>query len=143
MIEKKESKLRAFMSEFKTFISKGSVIDLAVGVMIGTAFTGIVNSLVKDVVMPFIGIFIGGLSFENLKYMITPAGNGAEEAAIYYGLFIQNAVNFLILAFIVFVSVKIISKLRKKEDVEPEVAEPSEDVLLLREIRDLLKEQGK
>ena len=130
---------KGFWTEFKTFITRGNVIDLAVGVIIGTAFTSIVNSLVKDVVMPFIGMIFGGLSFTHLKYVITPASEGVEEAAIYYGNFIQNIVSFLLVSFVVFLMVKLINSLhKKKEEVKDEPATPA-DILLLQEIRDLLK----
>src|SRR5699024_10385969 len=90
---------KSFWAEFKQFISRGNVIDLAVGVIIGGAFTAIVNSLVNDVVMPVIGILFGGIDFTGLKYVITPASGDTPEAAIYYGNFIQNVVNFLLVAF--------------------------------------------
>ena len=132
------------MAEFKTFISRGNVIDLAVGVIIGGAFTSIVNSLVKDIVMPIIGLLFGGIDFTGLKYIITPAEGDVAEAAIYYGNFIQSVVNFLLVAFVIFMVVKAINSLhRKKEEEvpeeEPAPEEPSEDILLLREIRDLLQ----
>jgi len=137
-------KTKGFIAEFKQFISRGNVIDLAVGVIIGSAFTAIVNSLVKDLVMPVVGILFGGLNFTELKYVITPAVGDIPEAAIYYGNFIQNVVNFLLVAFVVFCAVKAINKLhrKKEEPVEEAPAEPvvPEDVQLLREIRDLLKE---
>ena len=130
-----------FISEFKEFITRGNVIDLAVGIIIGTAFTNIVNSLVNDVVMPFIGWIIGDISFVNLKYVITPGSEGVEEAAICYGNFIQNIVTFLLVALVVFLMVKFINKLhKKKEVVTPEPVTPDE-VLLLQEIRDLLKQK--
>ena len=129
--------MKKFFSEFKVFITRGNVIDLAVGVIIGSAFTAIVNSLVKDVIMPIIGLLMGGLSFTNLKYVITPASGEVAEAAIYYGNFIQNVVTFLIVAFVVFTMVKIINSLyKKKEPAKP--ATPA-DIVLLQEIRDLLK----
>lgn len=132
---------KGFFAEFKEFISRGNVIDLAVGVIIGGAFTTIVNSLVNDLVMPAVGILIGGINFENFKIVITPAAGEIPEAAIYYGRFIQNIVNFLLTALVIFIVVKGINKLHKKKEeakVE-EVPEPSEEVLLLREIRDSLK----
>jgi len=137
-------KTKGLIAEFKAFISRGNVIDLAVGVIIGGAFTSIVNSLVKDVVMPVIGILFGGIDFTGLKYVITPAQGDVAEAAIYYGNFIQNIVNFLLVAFVIFMVVKAINNLhRKKEEEAPKEPEappaPPEDVVLLREIRDLLK----
>ena len=133
---------KSFWAEFKQFISRGNVIDLAVGVIIGGAFTAIVNSLVNDVVMPVIGILFGGIDFTGLKYVITPASGVSPEAAIYYGNFIQNVVNFLLVAFVVFVMVKLINGFRRKKAAAPTPPpQPSEEVLLLREIRDALKEQ--
>lgn len=132
---------KSFWAEFKQFISRGNVIDLAVGVIIGGAFTAIVNSLVNDVVMPVIGILFGGIDFTGLKYVITPASCDTPEAAIYYGNFIQNVVNFLLVAFVVFVMVKLINGFRRKKAAAPTPPpQPSEEVLLLREIRDALKE---
>lgn len=129
-----------FINEFREFISRGNVVDLAVGVIIGSSFTAIVNSLVNDIFMPFIGMILGKIDFTGLKYVITPASEGVEEAAIYYGNFIQNAVNFLIVAFVLFLTVKAMNKFnRKKEEAPAEPAAPAEDVVLLTEIRDLLK----
>lgn len=136
-------KKKGFIAEFKEFISRGNVMDMAVGVIIGGAFTTIVNSLVNDVFMPFLGIIIGGFSFENLKLVITPASGDIAEVAIYYGKFVQNVVNFLLIALVVFLLVKTINRFRrKKEEPAPEPQpepEMPEDILLLREIRDSLK----
>ena len=140
--------MKKFMDEFKAFISRGNVVDMAVGVIVGSAFTAIVNSLVKDVVTPFIGVLTGGVDFTQMKYVITPAVGETPEVAILYGNFIQAIINFLIIAFVVFCMVKMINSMRakmeeaKKKDEEAEPAEPpkpSEEVLLLTEIRDLLK----
>ena len=133
---------KGFIAEFKAFISRGNVVDLAVGVIIGGAFTSIVNSLVKDIVMPIIGMMFGGIDFTSLKYVITPAEGEVAEAAVYYGNFIQNVVNFLLIALVVFSMVKLLNSLhRKKEEPKPEPEpEPEpDDIVLLREIRDLLK----
>ena len=136
-------KKKGFIAEFKEFISRGNVMDMAVGVIIGGAFTTIVNSLVNDVFMPFLGIIIGGFSFENLKLVITPASGDIAEVAIDYGKFVQNVVNFLLIALVVFLLVKTINRFRrKKEEPAPEPQpepETPEDILLLREIRDSLK----
>lgn len=122
--------------EFKEFISKGNVLDLAVGVIIGGAFGKIVTSLVDDIIMPFIGLIIGGLDFSGLSIVI-------GKATIKYGMFIQNVVNFLIIAFSVFMIVKAVNKVRRikpEEKEEEEVVEaPSKEEALLAEIRDLLK----
>ncbi len=130
------------IDEFKEFISRGNVIDLAVGVIMGSAFTAIVNSIVNDLVMPLIGILFGGIDFTSLKFVITPASDGVPEAAICYGNFIQSVVNFLLIALVIFLTVKLINKFhRKKEEPaeEEKPEEPSEEILLLREIRDSLK----
>ena len=128
--------------EFKEFISKGNVMDLAVGVIIGAAFGKIVTSLVDDIIMPVIGIILGKIDFSNLKFVITPATATNPEAAVKYGLFIQNIVNFLIMAFVIFLMVKFINKLRKPAvKIAEEVAEavPTKEETLLAEIRDILK----
>ena len=135
--------MRKFLEEFKKFITRGNVIDLAVGVIIGTAFTSIVNSLVKDVVMPAVGILLGGQSFKDLKYVITPATETTAESAILYGNFIQSIVSFLVVAFVVFLMVKFINKIYKKKEVAKPAPVTPADVVLLQEIRDLLKEQAK
>ena len=131
---------RGFIAEFKEFISRSSVVDLAVGVIIGGAFTAIVTSLVNDIIMPAIGWLIGGISFTDLKFVITPASEGVAENAILYGNFIQCVINFLLIALTIFIVIKVINKFhRKKEEPAQETPqEPSEDILLLREIRDLL-----
>lgn len=125
--------MKGFIKEFKEFISRGNVIDLAVAVVIGGAFTKIVNSLVNDIIMPVIGVIIGGINFEHL--MIT-----VGTAEIKYGMFIQAIVNFLLIAFVIFSIIKAINTFnKKKEDAPEEPAKPSEDIVLLTEIRDLLK----
>lgn len=141
-------------SEFKEFIMRGNVIDLAVGMVIGTAFSGIVKSLVDDVIMPPIGILIGGVDFSNLfitlKEGATPAGEAgyatlvaAQEAGavtINLGLFINTLISFVIVAAAIFCVVKALNKLKREEaPAEEAPAEPSEEVVLLREIRDSLK----
>lgn len=123
------------LKEFKQFISKGNVIDLAVGVIIGSAFGKIVTSLVNDLLMPIIGIMIGGLNFSSLVIRV-------GDATIYYGTFFQNVIDFLIVAACIFVFVKILSKLSKKKEKE-ETTKKDEQILLLEEIRDLLKEKQK
>ena len=135
--------MKGFFQEFKKFITRGNVIDLAVGVIVGTAFTSIVNSLVKDVVMPAVSILLGGLSFKDLKYVITPATETTAESAILYGNFIQSIVSFLIISFVVFLMVKFINSVHKKKEVAKPAPVTPADVLLLQEIRDLLKEQNK
>lgn len=127
--------MKKFISEFKEFISKGNVLDMAVGVIIGGAFSKIVSSLVNDVMMPLIGIIIGGHDFTNLSIKV---GN----AKIMYGSFLQNVVDFLIVAFCLFTVIKIINRFKKKQEKtekKENVKTPSEEVILLSEIRDLLK----
>lgn len=129
--------------EFKEFAMKGNVLDLAVGVIIGAAFGKIVTSLVNDIIMPIVGILLGGVNFTDLKYVITPANGDIPESALMYGSFIQSIVDFLIVAFSIFLFIKLINSLKKKKDVEEEPKEeeapaPTE-VELLEEIRDLLK----
>lgn len=137
-------KTKGFINEFKEFISRGSVVDLAVGVIIGGAFTAIVTSLVNDIVMPLIGWIFGGIDFTGLRYIISPATDTAEEAAIFYGNFIQNVVNFLLIALVIFIVVKMINRFhRKKDDAETKEEDVPKDVQLLEEIRDLLKSSSK
>ena len=135
-------KKKGFVAEFKEFISRGNVVDLAVGVIIGSAFTAIVTSLVNDIVMPVIGALFGGIDFTSLRLVIREAAEGVEEASINYGNFIQCVVNFLLISLVIFSVVKAMNSFkRKKEVVVEEVKAPeiSEEVLLLREIRDSLK----
>ena len=128
------------LKEFKQFAIKGNVMDLAVAVIIGAAFGKIVTSLVNDVIMPVIGLIVGGIDFAALKIVLTPAVGDTAEVAILYGAFIQTVVDFLLIALSVFFVVKLLSKLKKKEEAKPEApAEPPKDIVLLTEIRDLLK----
>jgi len=136
---KKVKKVKMF-KEFKEFALKGNIIDLAVGIIIGGAFGKIVSSLVNDIIMPAVGVLLGGVSFVDLKYVITPASGDVAEVAILYGSFIQSIVDFLIIAFSIFLLIKFLLSLKRKEVKAPEVpAEPTKDILLLEEIRDLLK----
>ncbi len=136
-------KAGGFIAEFKEFIEQGSVMDMAVGIIIGGAFKSIVDSLVEDLLMPVIGIFVGADSFSSLSLTI-------GGAVIKYGNFISAVINFLILAFVLFLIVKTLNTinekakaLRKKEEAEEEAAaEPSKEEVLLTEIRDLLKKQA-
>ncbi len=145
------AKKSTFFAEFKTFISRGSVVDMAVGIIVGTAFTAIVNSLVKDILMPFIGLILGGISFTDLKFIITAATESSAEVAINWGMFIQKIIDFLIINFVVFVMVRSINQFRERfeKSQEAEAAAkpaappaPPEDIVLLTEIRDLLQKQG-
>lgn len=131
--------MKSFINEFKEFIARGSVLDMAVGIVIGSAFTAIVTSLVENIIMPLVGAVIGGIDFNNLSVMII----GVEFK---YGVFIQNVVNFLIIALVVFCMIKAIngmkSKLIKAEEAEEEAPkEDPADIALLKEIRDLLAEK--
>ena len=128
------------LKEFKEFSLRGNVIDLAVAVIIGTAFGKIITSLVNDILMPAIGTLMGGVSFVDLKYVITPASGDLAEVAIRYGAFIQSMVDFLIIAFSIFLVIKLImSSKKKEEEAAPEPPVPSNEEILLGEIRDLLK----
>ncbi len=133
------------ISEFKEFAMRGNVIDLAVGVVIGGAFGKIVSSLVDQIIMPPIGMITGGVDFSNLKWVLKPADNSdpahkVAEVAIGYGAFINTFIQFVIIAFAIFLVVKAINRLTRKQKAEPAAAPPpAEDVLLLREIRDSLK----
>lgn len=140
-----------FIQEFKEFALKGNVMDMAVGVIIGGAFGKIVSSLVSDILMPPLGVLLGGTDFASMKLILkeattNAAGEVVEAVTLNYGSFIQNVVDFLIIAFCIFLMIKGITKLsnlRKKEEaVAPEApAAPSKEELLLTEIRDLLKEK--
>jgi large conductance mechanosensitive channel len=130
------------LKEFKEFAVRGPVIDLAVGVIIGGAFGKIVTSLVNDILMPLLSILIGGINFTDLKYVITPASGDVAEVAFMYGAFIQSVIDFLIISFSIFLFVKLVSSLKKKEpEPEPIPPEPSNEEILLQEIRDLLKDK--
>lgn len=134
-MKKVKEDTKGFFREFKEFISRGNVMDLAVGVIIGSAFGKIVSSLVDNILMPFIGMIIGGINFSTLSITV-------GTAQIQYGLFLQNIIDFLIVAFCIFLIVKSLNKLsniKKKEQEKPAVKEKSEEVKLLEEIRDLLK----
>ncbi|MCS6982003.1 MAG: large-conductance mechanosensitive channel protein MscL [Flavobacteriales bacterium] len=140
-----------FIKEFREFISRGNVIDLAVGVVIGSAFTSIVDTLVKGILMPVVGLFTGGINFAEKKLVLRPAvttedGKQIPENALLYGEVIQAVISFLIVAFVIFILVKGINNLRRLSEKKKseEVAQsppppPSPEVLLLQEIRDLLR----
>ena len=132
------------IKEFKKFAVKGNVIDLAIGVIIGGAFGKIVSSLVSDILMPPISLLTGGVNFSNLKIVLKKASESNEVIAFNYGLFLENVFNFLIIAFSVFMFVKVINAMKKKEEEEikkEEAKTPSEEVKLLTEIRDSLLKQ--
>ena len=132
------------VGEFKDFISRGNVIDLAVGVIIGAAFGKIVTSLVEQVVMPPIGLVLGRVDFSNLKWVLAPedpATEAIEEVAIQYGAFINTLIQFAIVAFVIFLMVKFINRLRRERTAEPDPvpAAPTATEALLAEIRDELR----
>ena len=127
----------SFIKEFKEFAMKGNVMDMAVGVIIGGAFGKIVSSLVDDVLMPAIGMLTGNVDFTQLSLKI---GDGEKAAVLNYGTFIQNVIDFLIIAFCIFLIIKAMNKIMKKKEEEPAPEpEPSNEEKLLGEIRDLLK----
>ncbi len=132
-IKKEPDKKKSIIAEFKEFISKGNVLDMAVGLIVGSAFTAIVNSLVNDIFTPLIGIVIGGIGFSEMTISV-----GTANLAI--GLFLQAVINFLLTAVCVFAVVKTINKFRRQKPAAP--AKPSKEEQLLTEIRDLLKEQN-
>jgi large conductance mechanosensitive channel len=130
----------SFVTDFKKFAMKGNVIDMAVGIIIGAAFGKVVASFVKDILMPPLGVLIGGVNFTELQYVIKEAQGEVAAVAIKYGVFIQTLVDFLIVAFAIFVAIKVMTSLKKKEEAAPAApAKPSKEEVLLTEIRDLLK----
>lgn len=139
----------SIVQEFKEFAVKGNVMDMAVGVIIGGAFGKIVSSLVEDVVMPPIGLLLGGMDFSSFSLVLKEAAGDAPAVAINYGKFIQVSVDFLIVAMVIFMAIKGINRLKRKEEAKQEVKEeakeaaapPSNEEVLLAEIRDLLKAQ--
>ncbi len=129
-----------FLDEFKKFAIKGNMVDMAIGIIIGAAFGKIVSSLVNDIIMPPIGALLGGVNFTDLKLTITAATETVPAVTWNYGSFIQVAIDFLIIAFVVFMLVKAINAAKKKEEAAPAAPPtPTKDQTLLTEIRDLLK----
>lgn len=132
----------SMLKEFKAFAVKGNVVDMAVGIIIGVAFGKIVSSFVADVLMPPIGMLIGGVDFSNLVITLKAAEEGVEAVTLRYGMFIQAVFDFVIVAFAVFMAVKALNSLRKKEAETPAAPPaPSAQEQLLTEIRDLLKQK--
>ena len=130
----------SLLSEFKAFAVKGNVVDMAVGIIIGAAFGKIVSSFVGDVIMPPIGLLIGGVDFSDLAITLKAAEGSAPAVVLAYGKFIQTCLDFLIIAWAIFVAVKLINRLRKEEPAPAPAAPPKQEVLL-EEIRDLLKKR--
>ena len=127
------------VDEFKAFIMRGNVVDMAVGVIIGGAFGKIVTSLVNDIFMPIIGMILGNVNFSSLEIKLGEPVEGVEQAAIKYGMFIQEIVNFIIIAFCIFMFIKLINRIQKKKEEAPAAApEPTKEEVLLTEIRDAL-----
>lgn len=128
------------VEEFKQFVARGNVIDMAVGVIVGLAFGQIVSSLVSDVLMPPIGLLIGGVDFSELMIVLREAENGVAAVTVNYGIFIKRVVDFLIIAIVVFAAIKMLGRLQRKKEAAPaEPPAPSNEEKLLAEIRDLLK----
>ncbi len=130
--------MKGMIQEFKEFAVKGNMIDIAVGVVIGAAFNKVIDSLVKDVFMPILGILTGGIDFSYLKYNLT------TDSSIRYGLLIQNLIDFLIIALTVFVVIKIMNRLRNKaQDTEDTTVSTPKEIELLSELKKLMEEQNK
>ena len=130
------------MSEFKEFAVKGNVVDMAVGIIIGAAFGKIVSSFVGDVIMPPIGILLGGVDFSDLAFVLKEAAGEVPAVVISYGKFVQTFIDFTIIAFAIFMVIKAINSFKKREEEAPKAPpEPTNEEVLLTEIRDLLKNQ--
>lgn len=137
--------MKKFFGEFKEFAVKGNVFDMAIGVVIGAAFGKIVSSLVADIIMPPLGVLLGGMDFSKMNIILAKAVGETPAVTLNYGLFIQAILDFLIIALCLFFVVKAVNKLRKKSEPKapPPPPQPSKEEVLLTEIRDLLKEQSK
>lgn len=133
----------SMLQEFKTFAVKGNMVDMAVGIIIGAAFGKIISSLVADVIMPPLGMLLGGMDFKAFSFTLQQATETAPAVTLNYGMFLQTLCDFLIIAFAIFLMVKAINALRKKEEAKPAPpTPPSKEEILLGEIRDLLKQKG-
>lgn len=133
----------SMLKEFRDFAMRGNVVDLAVGVIIGTAFGKIVSSLVADIIMPPLGLLIGGIDFKQFSITLRDASGDVPAVVMHYGSFVQSVFDFVIVAFAIFMAIKLINKLhQKKAEPAPEPAGPSKEEVLLGEIRDLLKQQN-
>ena len=136
-----------FLQDFKAFAMKGNVVDMAVGVIIGGAFGKIVSSVVNDIIMPPLGLLIGGVNFKDLKLVLKPAGEEIAAVTLNYGNFLQNIFDFLIIAFSIFLFIRVMTRLMNKKKEEAQAAPtpppaPTKDQVLLTEIRDLLKKMN-
>ena len=131
---------KKMLKEFKNFAMRGNVVDLAVAVVIGAAFGKIIASFVKDVVMPPIGLLLGGVDFTDLVIVLKEATETGAAVTINYGIFLGVVLDFIVVAFVIFMAIRSINSMKKKEEEKPaEPAPPAEDIVLLQEIRDLLK----
>lgn len=134
-----EEKMK-LITEFKSFAMRGNVVDMAVGIIIGAAFGKIVSSFVNDVIMPPIGLLVGGIDFSDLALTLKTATESAPAVVLKYGVFINTVIDFVIIAWAIFMVIKAMNTLKKKEEAQPAAPpKPSEEVVLLAEIRDLLK----
>lgn len=134
----------SFLKDFREFAMKGNVVDMAVGIIIGAAFGKIVSSLVADVIMPPLGLLIGGVDFKSFSIVLKEAQGDLPAVVLNYGMFIQTVFDFVIVAFAIFMAIKVMNKARREKEAAPaEPAPPSKEEVLLSEIRDLLKEQNK
>lgn len=128
------------LQEFKAFAMRGNVVDMAVGIVIGGAFGKIVSSFVSDVIMPPIGMILGGTDFSKLSFVLKEASDNVEAVTLNYGMFLNTVIDFIIIAFAIFMVIKAMNKMKRKEEEKPSAPpEPPADVKLLSEIRDLLK----
>ncbi|UCB32460.1 large-conductance mechanosensitive channel protein MscL [Duffyella gerundensis] len=132
----------SLFKEFRDFAMRGNVVDLAVGVIIGAAFGKIVSSLVSNIIMPPLGLLIGGVDFKQFSWILKPADGSAPAVVMEYGMFLQSVFDFVIVAFAIFIAIKLMNKLHKKKEVEKPAPKPTAEENLLTEIRDLLKQQN-
>ena len=132
----------SLFKEFRDFAMRGNVVDLAVGVVIGAAFGKIVSSLVANIIMPPLGLLIGGVDFKQFRWVLKPAEGDVPAVVMEYGNFIQTVYDFVIIAFAIFMAIKVMNKLYTKKEVEKPAPKPSSEEVLLTEIRDLLKQQN-
>ena len=135
-----QERVMSMMTEFKEFAIKGNAVDMAVGIIVGAAFGKIVSSFVNDVIMPPIGLLIGGVDFSSLAFTLKEASGDVAAVVISYGKFLQTVIDFTIIAFVIFIVIKAINSQKRKEEVVPP-PEPSKEELLLSDIRDILKEK--
>jgi len=132
----------SLFKEFRDFAMRGNVVDLAVGVIIGAAFGKIVSSLVANIIMPPLGLLIGGVDFKSFSWVLKPAVGDTPAVVMQYGVFLQTIFDFVIIAFAIFMAIKLMNRLYTKKEVEKPATKPSNEEVLLTEIRDLLKQQN-